>query len=436
MKYTKSVTIETKNKLKIEIVSLLGEGGQGEVYLARFDGKDYALKIYKNHLSSDFIFNLKNNIQRGEPSSAFLWPREFVEIDDETCGYLMELRPKNYVPFISYLNGAKAFKDKRTMIRWCLELCLAFKKLHEKGFSYQDLNDGSFFFDPDTGDILICDNDNVTADKKNLGVLGKMRYMAPEIVRGDKDQNGHPQMPDVHSDRFSLGIILFLTLCLGNPFEGECLKKYDIVDEHSEYEMFGSKPVFIYHKTDKSNRPIRGYHTSVIKRWPHLPIYIKEAFHRTFVDGLNERENERTTELEWVRLLTKYRDELLTCSCGNQFVYGFEEKNINTNCPYCNKETKTFCYLKIGKHQIALEPGKNLYKFHVDKYSGEYNQVVGTVIVNKNNPGLWGIRLNLDEDVIIQDKNGTQKTVLKNGVIPIIRNLEIDFGEGLKGEII
>ena len=62
--------------------------------------------------------------------------------------------------------------------------------------------------------------------------------------------------------------------------------------------------------------------------------------------------------------------------------------------------------------------------------------MVGTVIVNKNNPGLWGIRLNLDEDVIIQDKNGTQKTVLKNGVIPIIRNLEIDFGEGLKGEII
>ena len=63
------------------------------------------------------------------------------------------------------------------MINWCIELVKSFKLLHEKGFSYQDLNDGSFFFDPETGDILICDNDNVTADKRSLGILGKMRYM-------------------------------------------------------------------------------------------------------------------------------------------------------------------------------------------------------------------------------------------------------------------
>ena len=73
-------------------------------------------------------------------------------------------------------------------------------------------------------------------------------------------------LPDTHSDRFSLGIILFLTLCLGNPFEGAHLKKYDFVDEVSELEMFGTKPLFIMHKNLKSNRPIRGYHTSVIKR--------------------------------------------------------------------------------------------------------------------------------------------------------------------------
>ena len=76
------------------------------------------------------------------------------------------------------------------MLKWCISLCTAFKRLHEEGYSYQDLNDGSFFFDPHTGELLICDNDNVTADKKNLGVLGKMRYMAPEIVRGDKTRGG------------------------------------------------------------------------------------------------------------------------------------------------------------------------------------------------------------------------------------------------------
>lgn len=196
------------------------------------------------------------------------------------------------------LTGKNVFDSQALLIRWCIELCIAFKKLHEKGFSYQDLNDGSFFLDPQTGDLLICDNDNVTADKKNLGILGKIRYMAPEIVRGDRDlKTGKRQLPDVHSDRFSLAVILFMALCLGNPYEGERLKKYDIVDEEAEYEMFGKNPIFIYHKTDKSNRPIRGYHTGVLKRRAYLPIYIKEAFHQTFVDGLSDRENERTTAL-------------------------------------------------------------------------------------------------------------------------------------------
>lgn len=432
---SKNQIVTTSEGLSMKVIDLLGEGGQGEVYLVEANGKKYALKVYINRPSSDFIYNLKNNIQRKAPCDSFLWPKMFVNIDDKYFGYVMDLRPKNYVTFVSYLTGKEKFKDSLTQIRWCLELCQAFKKLHENGFSYQDLNDGSFFFDPDTGDLLICDNDNVTADKRNLGVLGKMRYMAPEIVRGDKDNNGHPQMPDTHSDRFSLAVILFLTLCLGNPFEGERLRKYDIIDEDSEYEMFGTNPVFIYHKVDASNRPIRGYHTSIIKRWPHLPIYIKNAFHRTFVDGLQDRENERTTEIEWIKLLTKYRDEIVKCQCGKTFIYGFNEKSINTHCPYCNKETKKFCYLVVGKHSIVLDLNKKIYKFHLDKYSSEYNDVVGEVISNPKNPAIWGIKLHLDHSVDIKDKVGNVKTIPADGVIPIINNLKIKFSDDVIGEI-
>jgi hypothetical protein len=189
------------------------------------------------------------------------------------------------------------------------------------------------------------------------------------------------------------------------------------------------------HKTLKSNRPIRGYHTSVIKRWPHLPIYIKEAFHRTFVDGIKERENERTTELEWIRLLTKYRDELITCSCGKEYIYGFEETTVNRTCPHCNKPTKAFCYIQIGKRRVALEPGKMIYKFHLDKYSSEYNKVVGMVIVNKNNPSLWGIKFKLENEIQVKDKDENVKEIDKNGVVPIVNNLKIKFSDECVAEI-
>lgn len=414
---------------KVVIKEPLGEGGQGEVYLAEYDGGKYALKVYKNEVSPDFRYNLKNNIEKGSPSEHFLWPKKLVDFDDGRIGYLMDVRPKNFVSFVSYLTGKNTFASHEVMLTWCINLCAAFKKLHEKGYSYQDLNDGSFFLDTDTGALLVCDNDNVTADKKNLGILGKMRYMAPEIVRNE-------MMPDVHSDRFSLGVILFMALCLGNPYEGERLKNYDIIDEKAEYELYGSNPVFVYHKTDKSNRPIRGYHTAVIKRWANIPLYIKEAFHRTFVDGLPDRENSRTTEIEWLRLLMRYRDELIICpNCGYEFIYGFGEKVVVNACPNCGKPKKEVCVLELGKHRIVLDLKKKITAAHLDKYSAEYNRAVAVVIANKNNPLLWGIKLDLSRSVAVKDVSGAQKTIQGNGVIPIVRNLKIKFNENLIGVI-
>lgn len=262
-----------------QVLKALGEGGQGEVYKVEEGGERFALKIYKEAMSPNFLYNLKNNIEKGAPTADFLWPKRLFQQEDGTSGYLMDLRGSEYVSFVSYLNGKTTFDSQNLLLKWCISLCSDFKALHERGFSYQDLNDGSFFLNPHTGALLICDNDNVTADKKSLGVLGKMKYMAPEIVTGN-------YCPDTHSDRFSLAIILFMALCLGNPFEGEKLKNYDFIDEKAEYEMYGSHPVFIYHQLDTSNRPIRGYHGSVLKRWPRLPRYIQEAFHHSFVDGI------------------------------------------------------------------------------------------------------------------------------------------------------
>ncbi|MCR5490876.1 MAG: hypothetical protein K6F32_01970 [Bacilli bacterium] len=436
MKFAKGDQFQYNGKT-VTILDVLGDGGQGEVYLVDNASQKLAFKIYKDAVSDDFRYNLKNNIAKGSPSPNFLWPKEFIEFEDGDCGYMMDLRGKEYASFVSYLTGKTRFKSKALMLNWCIELVKSFKDLHARGFSYQDLNDGSFFLNPDNGKILICDNDNVTADKRSLGVLGKMRYMAPEIVRGDKDRlTGDRQMPDVHSDRFSLAVILFLAMCLGNPFEGEHLKKYVIVDEKAESEMFGTNPVYIYSEDDKSNRPIRGYHTAVLKRYPSLPSYIKSAFHKTFVDGLKDRENSRTTELEWIRLLCRYRDELLTCSCGEEYIYGFDERKHNLKCPNCHQATRRFCCLHIGKSRILLEPGKYVYQSHIDKYSSDYNRPIGKVIANKKNPGLWGVLLDLPSPILIKDAKGAEKQIAGNGVIPIINNLKIKFGDNAIAEII
>lgn len=427
----------TINDKIYKVISFLGDGGQGIVYLVSDGVNQQALKIYKEEPSSDFIYNLKNNIRKGSPSESFLWPKELIDFNDGVYGYLMDVRGNEYLSFRNFINGAVKFKSKTIFLNWCIELVKAFKDLHSMGYSYQDLNEGAFFLNPNNGKLLICDNDNITADKYNLGILGVPGYMAPEVFteRIDPDTN-NKYMPDIHTDRYSLAVILFNALCKGDPFCGECLKKYTPWSEEAEKEVYGFNPVYVYSNVDTSNRPIRGYHTAVLKNYPSLPSYIKDAFHKTFVDGLKDRENSRTTELEWITLLCKYRDELIYCNCGEEYIYGFSEKSKNTSCPNCQKKTGTFTYLHIGKHNIVLEPGKNLYKVHIDKYSSEYNIPVATVITNPNNPSLWGIRLNLDNDVLIKDKSGVEKTIAKDGVIPILSNLKIKFNESAIAEII
>ena len=71
----------------------------------------------------------------------------------------------------------------------------------------------------------------------------------------------------------------------------------------------------------------------------------------------------------------------------------------------------------------------------LNKYSSEYNKVVAKVVVNKNNSALWGIKLNLDNDVLIKDQAGTVKNILGSGVIPIVNNLKIKFSDECVAEI-
>ena len=55
----------------IEIVSLIGSGGQGYVYKILYNGEPKALKLYKPAALKDpkaFYSNVKHNIGKGSPS--------------------------------------------------------------------------------------------------------------------------------------------------------------------------------------------------------------------------------------------------------------------------------------------------------------------------------------------------------------------------------
>ena len=88
---------------ELEIIQKLGEGGHGVVYKVNYNGRTLALKWYFVRKMKDpqaFYENIQNNILKGAPTEAFLWPLEITECyDDGSFGYLMELRPPEYKDF-------------------------------------------------------------------------------------------------------------------------------------------------------------------------------------------------------------------------------------------------------------------------------------------------------------------------------------------------
>lgn len=84
-----SLTAESSNKYKV--ISLLGAGGQGEVYDVECGGKHFALKWYFKHMATKSQKEILDNlITKGAPNASFLWPQDLIFNGyGEPFGYIM-----------------------------------------------------------------------------------------------------------------------------------------------------------------------------------------------------------------------------------------------------------------------------------------------------------------------------------------------------------
>lgn len=401
------------------VIKELGRGGQGIVYLVELGGQQMALKWYITPPEDKFYKNLERNITAGAPSDAFIWPEYLTKKENGSYGYIMKLRPTDYFEFGNYLLARKNFKSFNAMMAAAMKICDGFMMLHRFGYSYQDLNDGNFFIRPTDGDVLICDNDNVMAQGEKSGIMGKARYMAPEVVAGGT--------PDKYSDRFSLSVILFMLFFANHPFEGAKVVACPCMTEKFEKEFYGSKALFIYNPDDKSNLPVRGVHQNVIKRWPVFPSLLKQTFIDQFSEDKLRNPNKRLIEQEWERIISKVRDELVICPLCKEETFIDTNAN-NLKCINCGKDIDISKQMKIGVRTQILTAGTKLYIDNDNTPDAE----VDFFPTDKN---LLVIR-NLSEDKWhVDTPSGKVKVVAPGEFLPILPGLKISFGSSIKGAV-
>ncbi|MEX1021237.1 MAG: hypothetical protein WDZ49_16370 [Litorilinea sp.] len=461
-------TVQSRSAdIQLTVKSFVGGGGQGEVYAAEVgnpavgdqsgSAQPVALKwFFPHYLRQDNRLRerLERAIQTGAPSDRFLWPMEIVSMPGiKGFGYLMPLREARFQGMIDLVTR-RAEPSFYALATAGFELANSFLQLHAKGLCYRDISFGNVFFDPTTGEVRICDNDNVDIDGKPGTIGGTPRFMAPEIVRGEA-------VPNAQTDLFSLAVLMFYLLMNHHPLEGAKEAAIRCFDLPAMTRLYGEEPVFIFDPQDSSNRPVPGLHDNAAAFWPVYPTFIRDLFTRAFTIGLHDPAHGRVRESEWRAALVRLRDSLYYCvNCGAENFYDAEALRAghtptgNGNsaaraagdvsgtaaalhsggvCWSCAQPLRLPPRIRITRAGTAtvvlLNHDRKLYGHHFDSAAAyDFSTPWAEIALHPSQPNIWGLRNLSPEKWVATKADGDVTDVPTGRSVTLAPGLKLQIG--------
>ncbi|MCL2708540.1 MAG: protein kinase [Defluviitaleaceae bacterium] len=409
--------LTSKHKIKYAVIKFIASGGQGEVYEIEDKGTGvrYALKWYYKRSATPYQLKLiERLIERGSPDHRFLWPIDIVAREG-SFGYVMRLRPPYYKSVVDLMKR-RANPSFGSLCLAAINLADGYQNLHSHGLCYRDISFGNLFFNPDDGDVLICDNDNVTINRESeSGAIGTPRFIAPEIVTGKKGLS-------TETDLYSMAVLLFYMFMLHHPLEGRMEAEIKCFDAKAMEKIYGREPVFIWDPDDASNRPVPGYQDNAIIFWKIYPPFIREMFTRSFTRGLRDC-SRRVVEKEWKDAFATLRDSIMFCQdCGKENFY----ESVSP-CWGCGRKIAPPPRLELGKRTVMLNRGAKLHSHHV--YGDyDYARTIGKVVRHPTLNNKWGLENECGENWTITKPSGERAVIEPGRTVPFIIGVKINFG--------
>lgn len=423
--------------LECTVERFLGGGAQGEVYEVTLAGQALALKWYfPQYLLQDpgLRQRIEQIIRIGAPSDRFLWPQDLATRagDPNGFGYLMPLREARFQGMADLVTR-RVTPSFRALVTTAFELAYNYRELHAKGLCYRDIAFGNVFFDPTSGEVRICDNDNVDVNDAPGAISGTPRFMAPEIVRGESE-------PTVQSDLFSLAVLLFYLLCNHHPLEGKQELAIHCFDQPAMTRLYGHEACFIFDPNDESNRPVPGVHDNALAFWPLYPQFLRTAFTRAFTTGIHDPQHGRVRESEWCRALLRLRDAILYCpQCAAENFYDVAALRAGQQpgCWSCQALIPLPPRLRIRYRAeratedaiVLLNHDTQLYAHHLDDARPfDFGEPWAAVTKHPSDPTRWGLQNLSAHKWVATVANGAVRDVLPGRTVALAAGTRILFG--------
>lgn len=424
---------------ELSVKKKLGEGTQGVAYLVDGpDGQEVVKWYFRPHgtpAQREAIGQLVNRGRpRGQGGKRFVWPKDIVSSpnDSATFGYLMPVIDTSR--FVE-LNAIQAKRHPQPNIpelcRISYNIADSFSDLHLSGYCYRDISLGNLLFDPRSGEVLICDNDNVGIDRQSeSAMLGTPEFMAPEVIRNE-------ETPSTTTDLHSMAVLLFNLWMWHHPFHGIKESQIPTWDIPAKTKIYGTEPVFVFDPEDDSNRlPSEPGYLTAFKRWKICPPSLKKAFTTSFTRGLSVP-GSRVTEGSWKAIFSSLHDNRLKCGgCG---AINLWSEGIHVlQCWNCDGEIPVPMRIVIdngmGKSALLVDEGRKVFVRHVCP-TEDSKEAIGEIVRNPNDPSMLGLRNLTERPWIVSFGDGMQKEVPSGKSAPLNSSMQLNFGSGASASI-
>lgn len=220
---------EAKQLGQYRLVSLIGSGGMGDVYLAEHQlmKRPVAIKLIRPGKAADK--QALARFEREVRATAKLSHWNTIEIfdygrtEDGTFYYVMEYLPGMSLADLVEKHGPL---PPSRAIHLLMQTCDALSEAHGRGLIHRDLKPGNIYAAQRGGyydvakllDFGLAKPISTDAQPVHLtqegSITGSPLYMAPEQALGDSE-------PDERSDIYSLGAVAYFMLTGRPPFEGD-----------------------------------------------------------------------------------------------------------------------------------------------------------------------------------------------------------------------
>ena len=211
---------------KYTLISKLGEGGMGSVYLAEQTsmGREVAIKVLRREFSQNRMA-IKRFLREARAASKLAHPNTITVYDfgQSTDGLLyLVMERLTGRPLGDILDSEGRMPVERT-VHIMAQVCDSLSEAHAHGITHRDLKPENIFIEQKVGNpdfvkvldfgIAKMQGDDSTQATATGMICGTPSYMSPEQAMG-RDIDGR-------SDIYALGILLYEMLTDEKPFEGD-----------------------------------------------------------------------------------------------------------------------------------------------------------------------------------------------------------------------